>query len=98
MVDASSRRAKIERKALSELVRLAPPSNAAGDWRKLILSTADALRRTVALERLAPARDSASLAREKALLNKPQLGLLAAAARAGVKQCSVVAGPTVRPF
>jgi hypothetical protein len=98
ILGATSRRATIEHKALSELIRLTPPPKLASDWRTIVLATAAALRRTVTLERYAGASDSASAIRQKALLNKPQLSLLAAAARAGIKQCSVVAGPAVRPF
>jgi hypothetical protein len=98
ILGATSQRAAIEKKALSELIRLTPPSKLAGEWRTIVLATAAALRRTVTLERYAGASDSASVVRQKALLNKPQLSLLAAAVRAGIKQCSVVAGPAVRPF
>jgi len=95
---AASRRGAIERTALSRLVRLSPPAALAGEWRTIVLETAAALRRTMALERLAGTGTGANAVREKALLNKPQLHLLLAAAKAGIKQCSAVAGPSVRPF
>lgn len=98
MLAATSRRAAIERDALSELVRLTPPKAKAGDWRKVVLATAAALQRTIKLERLVARTDRASVARQKALLNKPQLQLLLAATRAGTKQCSTVAGPTASPL
>ena len=95
---SAPRRAAIERAALSKLVRLTPPSALAGEWRTVVLETAAVLRRTMALERLAGAGGSANALREQALLNKPQLRLLVAATRAGVRECTAVAGPSVRPF
>lgn len=98
IVAAAPRRGAIERTALSKLVRLSPPAALAGEWRTVVLETAAALRRTVALERFAGGGARANALREKALLNKPQLRLLLAAVKAGTRECSVVAGPSVRPF
>jgi hypothetical protein len=95
---ATSRRAAIERKALSELTRLVPPKVIAAEWRAIVLSTAGALQRTITLERIAARTDRASVARQKTLLNKPQTRLLLSATRAGVKQCSVVVGPIASPL
>ena len=98
IVGTTPRRAAIERSALSQLIRLRPPASIASAWRTIVLATAASLRRTKALERYAKASDSRSVSRQKALLNKPQLNLLLTATRAGVKQCSVVTGPSVSPF
>ncbi len=94
----TSRRAAIERIALSELIKITPPTSIAASWRKIVLGTAAALRRSVTLARYAKRTDRAGVARQKTLLSKPQLSLLIAATKARIEQCASVAGPSVRPF
>ena len=95
IVASAAGRAAIERRALGELNGLAPPAHMSGAWRAAIAAIETELHGTLALAKYAGASDSASLRREKALLDKPQLRLLVAASHAGLKQCGVVAGPSV---
>jgi hypothetical protein len=95
VVKGAPGRAAIEQKALAELGGLTPPTDMTGAWKTAIAAIQTEVQGTLALAKYAGASDSASLRREKALLDKPQLRLFVAAARAGVRQCGVVAGPSV---
>jgi hypothetical protein len=95
VVASAAGRAAIERRALSELNELVPPASTAGAWKAAKAAIEAELQGTLALARLAGASDSASLRRERALLDKPQLRLLVAASHAGLKECGVVTRPSV---
>ena len=95
VVASAAGRAAIERRALSELDGLVPPASTAGAWKAAKAAIEAELQGTLALAKLSGTSDGASLRREKALLDRPQLRLLVAASHAGLKQCGVVAGPSV---
>jgi hypothetical protein len=90
---SAPRRAAIERRALRELARLVPPANVATYWRATVNASEVVLGTTEQLARLKGSSSAASLRREVALVNRPQLRLLLAARRAGLGECSVVARP-----
>jgi hypothetical protein len=93
----SSRRALIERKALEELHKLTLAKSAQGDWQDVLAGSEAALRTTQELAHAAGATSKQAIQRQIALINKPQLGLLASAARAHVNRCASIAGPSVSP-
>jgi hypothetical protein len=90
------RRAAIERKALTELERISPPAKIAQEWKTILAATEGSLNTTEDLAKDVPSNDLASLRRQIASVNKPQLRLLLTATRAGIKQCASVAEPSVQ--
>ena len=72
------------------------PSATAGDWRAILHATGNALRATQSLAKETGSTDVATLRRQVALINKPELRLLLAATHVGLRQCAAVAGPTVQ--
>jgi hypothetical protein len=96
IVATASARAAIQRAALAELRALAPPAQLAHDWRMVLAGSERTLRSVEQLARLASAGGAADVRRETALASgASQLGLLVAGARAGVKQCASIPGPSL---
>lgn len=95
IASSATRRADIQRRALGELAQLTPPANLASAWRATISASGVVLRTTEELGKFKKPASAASLRREAALVNKPQVGLLFAAKRAGLQGCSVVSQPSL---
>lgn len=95
IVASAPRRAEIERAALEKLRRLTPPPAVARDWQTTLVDSERALRNVSKLADSAGSHDAASVHRQAALVDRPQLGLLVAGTHAGLKQCSILAGPSV---
>jgi hypothetical protein len=91
IASVAARRATIEQRALVELAKLSPPAKVARDWRKVIAYTRQTLRQAVKLEEAARSNDAAEVSSQKVSSSRAQLQLLVAAARAGLRHCSVVA-------
>jgi hypothetical protein len=85
----ASRRAAIERRALTELSALSPPPGAAAQWKKMIEQTNAVLAEVVKLAAHARAGNRAAVTRQVGAANL-QFRLLAAAANARVGDCAVV--------
>ncbi len=94
IVRGASEEAAIERTALTKLERLTPPANVADDWRVILTKTKARLRATERLARVS--RSSASIKQQMQLVNRPEVALLIAATRVGLKQCAAIAARSVR--
>ena len=86
----ASQRIAIERRALSELGALSPPSRKATRWKAVIDQTERVLAVEVKLATAARAGDGDGVTRQIELSENPQFRLFAAATNADVGRCEVV--------
>jgi hypothetical protein len=90
LAKAATRRAEIERRALSELGELTPPAKVAGKWRKVIANSTKTLQELVRLVKYASLNDTQGVRRQTESSKTPQLRLLIAGAQAGLPHCASV--------
>jgi hypothetical protein len=86
----ASRRAGIERRALTELRALSAPADATAQWKTMIEQTKVAFTEVAKLAEDAHAGQAGAVTRELATALRPPLRLLVAAPTAGTKHCIIV--------